>query len=386
MGKSSKDPTEVQSRPHQAGRQLILRRGDSIQPVPVRWLWHGWLACGKLHILAGPPGGGKTGIAMALAASITAGGTWPDGSLAPLGNVVMWSGEDTPDDVLIPRLLASGGDPSRIHIVGSVSTAHGGVSPFDPARDASLLSDAMRAIPDVRLLIVDPIVSAISGDSHKNAETRRGLQPLVDMAESHQSTLLGITHFTKGTAGQDPVERVTGSLAFGAMARIVTIAAKLPAEGTRSERRIFMRAKSNIGPDTGGFAYEVVQEELPRYSGVIPAAVRWGDAIEGSARGLLAQSDPPTDDDRAGQQGAAEWLRALLRSGPKPVADVQAAASDAGWAWRTVQRAMSRAGVISRRGGFGGSGIWSIGAPSAPVTPLPERGADGATGADISDS
>jgi len=321
MGKSSKDPTEVQSRPAQAGRQLILRRGDSIHPVPVRWLWQGWLACGKLHIVAGPPGCGKTGIAIALAASITAGGTWPDGSRAPLGNVVMWSGEDNPDDVLIPRLLASGGDPARIHIVGGVSGADGGVSPFDPARDVSLLSDAMCAIPDVRLLIVDPIVSAISGDSHKNAETRRGLQPLVDMAESHQSALLGITHFTKGTAGQDPVDRVTGSIAFGAMARIVTIAAKLPADGTGSERRVFMRAKSNIGPDNAGFAYEVVQEELQRYPGVVPSAVRWGDAVEGTARDLLAQAEPPIDDDRAGPQGAAEWLRALLRSGSKAVAD-----------------------------------------------------------------
>lgn len=386
MGKSSKDPTEVQSRPAQAGRQLILRRGDSIHPVPVRWLWQGWLACGKLHIVAGPPGCGKTGIAIALAAFITAGGTWPDGSRAPLGNVVMWSGEDNPDDVLIPRLLASGGDPARIHIVGGVSGADGGVSPFDPARDVSLLSDAMCAIPDVRLLIVDPIVSAISGDSHKNAETRRGLQPLVDMAESHQSALLGITHFTKGTAGQDPVDRVTGSIAFGAMARIVTIAAKLPADGTGSERRVFMRAKSNIGPDNAGFAYEVVQEELQRYPGVVPSAVRWGDAVEGTARDLLAQAEPPIDDDRAGPQGAAEWLRALLRSGSKAVADVQAAASDAGWAWRTVQRAMSRAGVISRRDGFGGSAIWSIGATPAPLPPLPERGADGATGAGDSDS
>ncbi len=386
MRNSSKYTLEVQKTPSPPRRHVVLRRGDSIQPVPVCWLWHGWLARGKFHILAGPPGGGKTGIAIALAASITTGGTWPDGSRAPLGSVVMWSGEDTPDDVLIPRLLASGGDPARMHIVGGVSGAHGGVRPFDPARDVSLLSDAMRAIPDVRMLIVDPIVSAISGDSHKNAETRRGLQPLVDMAESHQSTLLGITHLTKGTAGQEPVERVTGSLAFGAMARVVTIAAKLPGQHARSERRIFMRAKSNIGPDSGGFIYEVVQEELPRYPGVIPSAVRWRDTIEGSARELLAQAEISKGDDCAGQQGAAEWLRTLLSSGSMAVADVQAAASDAGWAWRTVQRAMRRAGVTSRRDGFGGSAIWSIGATSAPVTPLPGRGADGAIGADASNS
>lgn len=119
---------------------------------------------------------------------------------------------------------------------------------------------------------------------------------------------------------------------------------------------------------------------------VVPSAVRWGDAIKGSARELLARAEPLTHDDRGAPQGAAEWPHALLSSGSKSLADVQAAASDTGWAWRTVQRAMSRADVVSRRDAFGGSAIWSIRATSAPMTPLPERGADGAAGGDDSKS
>lgn len=369
MEKSDNESKAPSNQPSRPGRQVVLLRGDSIQPVAIRWLWPGWLACGKFHIVAGPPGSGKTGIAMALAACITTGGTWPDGSRAPLGSVVMWSGEDSPDDVLIPRLLASGGDPARMHIVRGVSSPRGGVSPFDPSGDVHLLFEAMRAIPDVRMLIVDPIVSAISGDSHKNAETRRGLQPLVDMAESHQAALLGITHFTKGTAGQDPVDRVTGSLAFGAMARVVTVAAKLESVGDNPARRVFMRAKSNIGPDTGGFDYDVVQDELQGYPGVIASAIHWGDVVDGNARDLLGRVEPSPGDDRAERQGAAEWLHTLLSSGPKAIADIKAAASDSGWAWRTVQRATSRAGVIYRRDGFGGTAIWSISATTTPLAP-----------------
>ena len=102
-------------------------------------------------------------------------------------------------------------------------------------------------IGDVRLLIVDPIVSAITGDSHKNAEVRRGLQPLADLAASTRCALLGITHFSKGTAGRDPVERLTGSLAFGALARVVLVAAKHQEEGEDGRTvRLFLRAKSNI--------------------------------------------------------------------------------------------------------------------------------------------
>ena len=82
------------------------------------------------------------------------------------------------------------------------------------------------------MIIVDPIVSAVSGDSHKNGETRRALQPLVDLASDVNAALIGITHFSKGTSGRDPLERITGSIAFGALARVVMVAAKEASEKT----------------------------------------------------------------------------------------------------------------------------------------------------------
>jgi RecA-family ATPase len=101
----------------------------------------------------------------------------------------------------------------------------------------------------VALLIVDPIVSAVMGDSHKNGEVRRGLQPLVDLAARHACALIGITHYSKGTTGRDPLERVTGSLAFGAVARVVMGTAKPTGPG---EPRRLVRAKSNLEPYGGG--------------------------------------------------------------------------------------------------------------------------------------
>jgi hypothetical protein len=109
--------------------------------------------------------------------------------------------------------------------------------PFDPSRDSPALIEAARRLPPTRLLILDSIVSAIAGDSHKNAEVRRGLQPLVDFAAETGCAVLGITHFTKGTIGREPTERVTGSQAFGALARLVMAAcsgrsrSRIPAEG-----------------------------------------------------------------------------------------------------------------------------------------------------------
>src|SRR5205807_366348 len=150
-----------------------------IKMEPISWLWNEWLAAGKLHILAGRAGTGKTTVALALAATITRGSIWPDGTrYSNPGNVLMWSGEDDAADTLVPRLVAMGADLSRIHFVGDVKEPHGR-RPFDPARDMPALIAKARAVGDVRLLIVDPVVTAVAGDSHRNAEVRRDLAPLV---------------------------------------------------------------------------------------------------------------------------------------------------------------------------------------------------------------
>ncbi|CAK9253598.1 unnamed protein product [Sphagnum jensenii] len=82
--------------------QLIIERGDQISLMPIDWLWNGWLARGKLHMLAGAPGTGKTTIALSLAAILTSGGKWPDGTTTWCCDVIIWSGEDDPADTLAP--------------------------------------------------------------------------------------------------------------------------------------------------------------------------------------------------------------------------------------------------------------------------------------------
>jgi len=262
-----------------------------IQPERIDWLWPGWLAAGKVHVLAGAPGTGKTTLALALAAAITTAGKWPDGANAPQGDVLIWSGEDDPADTLVPRLLACGADLDRVHIISGVVDRDGRRS-FDPAIDIYRLHEAARKIGrPIRLLHVDPIVSAVAGDSHKNAEVRRAMQPLVDLGQHLRAAVLGTTHFTKGTKGQDPVDRVTGSLAFGALARLVLVAAKCPDEGKREGVRMLARAKSNIGPDTSGYEYRLDLVEVPGIAGLQATRVTWGAAIKGSARELLRQAD-----------------------------------------------------------------------------------------------
>ncbi|MBN8491061.1 MAG: AAA family ATPase [Burkholderiales bacterium] len=336
---------------------VILVNGASLKPQPVRWLWRHWLACGKLHILAGAPGEGKTTIAQAVAATTTCAGRWPDGtSCERRGNVVIWSGEDDPTDTLLPRLMAAGADVSRVHFVTG-ARIEGEVVPFDPARDLAQLLAALEHIGGVSLLIVDPVVSAVAGDSHKNTEVRRALQPLVDLAAATGAAVLGISHFSKGGQGADPTMRVNGSIAFGAVARVVMVAARVKGDDG-GPRRILARSKSNIGPDDGGFEYALEQVEVR--PGIEASRVLWGKAVEGTARELLTDPDDGDEGDKSARDSAADFLQQVLGEDVVPVKTIEMEARTAGVAWRTVRRAADRLGVRKRKGGMGAGWYWSL--------------------------
>lgn len=327
----------------------------NIKPEPIRWLWKGWLARGKFHIFAGMAGTGKTTIAIAIGATISIGGRFPDGTYAPVGNVLIWSGEDSAKDTLVPRLLAAGADMRRVHFIGDVQ--HGDeLRSFDPATDIRAMFDAATRIGDISLLIVDPVVNAVAGDSHKNGEVRRALQPLVDFGEKLGCAVLGISHFSKGTSGKDPMERVTGSLAFAALARVVLATAKINDGGTT--RRIFCRAKSNIGVDHGGFEYDLHQKEIDGHKGVFSSYSVWGQAVEGTATELLAEGEHDSDDGEAA--GAELFLRETLASGAMPQKEIERECKGAGFSVATLRRAKKRVGIVSKKDGMKGVWFWSL--------------------------
>lgn len=348
--------------------EVILERGDTVQSKGFDWQWDGWLARGKLHLIAGAIETGKSTIALTFAATVTRGGPWPDGTMCTPGAVVVWSGEDGTADTVKPRFEAAGGDPTRLHIVRSIRNAQGD-RPFDPATDIPALVEAVRKVPDVHLIEIDPVVSMMARHSNENIEVRRALQPLVQLAEDLGIAVLGISHFSKGTAGRDPIERVTGSLAFAALPRVVMMTAKVQDD---PELRRFVRAKSNIGPSGGGWEYKIDIIGMPGSSGItIPTPkVQWCNALEGTARELLAVADAFGDHKKKSdskEEEAIEYLKELLEDeeGPKPQKEIEVKAKHDGYAWVTIRKAKKALGIVSvKEGGHFGGGkqgwVWCL--------------------------
>lgn len=367
---SEADPLPNAKKPRDGLRMI---QASTVKMESVTWLWDEYLALGKFHLLGGAPATGKTTISMSLAATVSNGGKWADGSQCDQGNVVIWSSEDSPEDTLVPRLALCGADLSKIYFVGDVVDGNG-ERPFDPATDFAPLAARLTDIGNVRLLVIDPIVSAIQGDSHKNAEVRRGLQPLVDLAMDLKCALLGITHFSKGTGGREPTERITGSLAFGALARIVLVTAKHQSSDTDEKpKRIFTRAKSNISPDGGGFEYDIENGEVQSHPGVFSSKISWGASLEGSARDLLAEADEIDTADSGACAEAMDFLSDVLAHGSVQSKVVKDQAKAEGISKRTLERASKKLGVKSERSTFGGGTVWYLPNPENQSVAPKER-------------
>lgn len=256
-----------------------------------------------------------------------------------------------------------GADPKRIWIVKGAPDENGKLRPFNPQTDLPALALVAKEIPGgVAMLMIDPIVSVVGGkvDHGNNAGHREKLQPLVDFAEELKCAVIGITHFTKGTAGKDPIDRVTGSLAFGAVARVVLVATK---NRSGDPERMFIMAKNNLAPTVGGFGYSIVGAPLTERPDIIASRVVWGERLEGSARDLLAEAE---DDGRgtaasaeAASQGVQAFLETALSAGPRRQKDIAGEGAERGFSSDRLFRASKAMGIVKRKDGFGGDGEWT---------------------------
>jgi hypothetical protein len=348
--------------PHR--RIVTLTKASAVKPEVVQWAWQDRVPLRALTIIAGEPGLGKSTATIHLGAQISRGVL--EGSLygkpAPVLYVTL---EDHLASVVRPRLEGAGADLDRVHFIRVTVEAREELVtlPFDIAAIEE------RAICiGARLLVVDPIVATLdrSLDSHRDQSVRRALAPLAQFAERANLAVVGVMHLSK-QQGTDLLNRVSGSVAFGAAARSVLVLAHYPEDpdGELGHNRVLVPAKANWGRYAPSLRCRIDTATVDTSNGPSEQSVLTiiGEC-DTTGADLMSKREPGELED------ATEFLEALLSDGEwHERRKVKVAADARCLAWRTVERAKVKLGVEHRREGFPSVTRWRLQAAPTTVTP-----------------
>ena len=342
------EPAEVVKRfreilEQDGAKTLTVRALGEIEPEPIDWLCERWFARGHLHLVAGPPGLGKSTIVGDIVARVSTGTDWADGTPMFKGRAIIWSGEESEGQTLAPRLLASGADPRMVSVIGQVTDGADAMD-FSPAQHLPLLEQKIIAMGDVALLVVDPILRVVEGakDTYNPSAVREKLAPLVALAHEHRVAVIGVTHFNKlqSAPASGRADRVLGSGAWVQVARVVYGVDWMDEEEADGKRkRAMMPLKSNLALLGNGLSFRTSEVVLPDRA-VSGVHVEWTGAVEGDADdvfikpGYTNRGRPATESD-----DAADWLLQALASGPMKWTALVEKGQQEGHAERTLRRA-----------------------------------------------
>ncbi|MGC0317317.1 AAA family ATPase [Kitasatospora acidiphila] len=356
-------------------RQIVLTPASKIKIRPVRWLWdttppgasptsHGRIPMYSLAIAAGGPGLGKSQWVVWLTSQITR-GTLPGELFGKPRSVIYAATEDSWTYTIAPRLVAAGADLDRVFRIDVVDDEKLSARLTLPS-DISLLGKAAEEY-NVALFVADPLLSLIDSsiNDYRAAEVRAALEPLVACAERHRFTIVGLAHFTKA-GGADPVNRISGSGAFGQLIRSLIAFAQQENEDGDTEF-VMSLEKNNLGRlGLPSFKYviqpmTVETEEGPSY---VSRFVLGGHS-ETSVREAL-RIDGNFGTSRSELNEAAAWLRDYLQdpkqAGEAPPKEIEKAAREAGLTPNALREAKAKLGVKSVKptGAWQSQWVWRL--------------------------
>lgn len=316
---------------NQQSAALQIVRMVDIEAEEVNWLWHPFIALGKLTILEGDPGLGKSWLTCALAAAVSRGRGLPGTDSFEPANVLMLSAEDGLGDTLRPRLDAVGADVSRVFALAEPLT-------FDTPGLIRLEAAIIEYQP--KLVIIDPLFAFTGGkvDIHRANECRAISAPLAAIAERQGCAMLAVRHLGKSRGGGHALNAGIGSIDFAAAARSVLLVGRDPDD---ESKRAIVQTKNNLAPHGEAIGYKL---EDGRF---------WwtGESTLTAGRILTAIAD---ESERSALTEAVEFLRVALADGPREVDEVRAEARRAGISEQTLRRARERVGLRAKREGLPG--------------------------------
>jgi hypothetical protein len=372
----ARNGTVVQQAPTEPARRR-LRALAGLELRAVEWLWDERVPLGKLTVLAGIQGQGKSMLSCWLAARASR-GLLPGNLYEKPVNVVIASGEDDPEDTIYPRLIRTGADFARVFVLDMRDRLPDGTV---LTRSVVLPDDApeiLEALDDVgaRLLVLDPIGGLISMEhsNYNSQHVRHALGPLkAAMEERHASTVL-IQHVLAKSQATDPLQRIADSHAYTALPRSVLMFGPDPEDeqGDRGPTKALTVVKSNLATSgEHGLRFTILDQVYVsdgRGGLSMSAGIRLDGPCETTASETLASSQ-----ERSALREAIDFVRTFLADGARQSAELFAAANDEGVAPATLKRARAK---VCRRAYRDGDGPWMVALrvaldPLAPLDPLP---------------
>jgi hypothetical protein len=343
-----------------SGPRLTITRASEIEMRPVHWTWENRIPVGSLSLLGGREGIGKSTLAYQITSDITT-GRLPGEFLGSPRSVVVVATEDSWSHTIVPRLAAAGADLSRVLRV-DINEGDGSVGSVSLPRDILALKALIRA-EGVAMVLLDPLMSRLDAklDSHKDADVRLALEPLVRMADETAVAVLGLIHVNK-SGSSDPLTLLMASRAFAAVSRAVLFVMLDPQD---KETRLLGQPENNLGrTDLPTLTFEIeggVKVADTAEGEVLSSRIVWtGESEKDIDEALISKPPGPATDD------AMAWLRDYLDpAAPRGhVAawrrDVVAAAGRDGITTATLDRARKkRTDIRSERFGFPAVAYWT---------------------------
>ncbi len=312
-----------------------------VEPETVSWLWLPYIPVGKLTLLEGDPGIGKSWVSLAIATAVSLGKGLPGKEAIESASVVLASAEDGLGDTIRPRLDAMGADDRNIHAIkGALDFGDGGLA---------ILEGYIEQV-NPSLVIIDPLVAYIGAgvDIHRANETRAVMAKLADVAEKHGCAILTVRHLTKGGALK-AIYRGLGSIDITAACRSVLMAGCDP---DNPQKRGIVQIKSNLAPMGKAIGYELQD-----------GGFYWTGESDLTAARILAVED--SSEGKSARDEAADFLRDELADGAVEWQQIEKDRKAAGIAEITLRRARESLGVKIRREGEpgrrgGGRSVWEL--------------------------
>jgi putative DNA primase/helicase len=307
-------------------RTLKSHKGSEKPKTHLRYLWQDYIPLKKLIHFAGASGAGKSPVSLDLAARISSGQPWPDGTPNTMGprTVILMCSEDDWGDTQRPRLELYGANLDNIVLIEATATKEEG-NEFEVGvalkEDTLRLRDEAKKYPDLALVIIDPITNYLQGvKMNSEEEVRQVLMPLVEQFITPLNvSVITIGHLNRREKGTDAKARVMGAAAFYGVARFVYMFG--PDTELEDKFAHVMVQDRGVGAQSIKYKTEAVDQT---WDGETDKVVRvvWGEKCDATGQDAV---DPISQEEKTQVSEDAQFLKEFLRDGAKPAQAVQQA-------------------------------------------------------------